>query len=580
MGEKGDKMKNNSSEFLKRRREQIEEEKRKEIAEEMAFAAKERTNDIKDAGRSCLPRRLATGYYEETNSWMHRFSDVRSDDNGFFILHDDNPDAWRMKEGDLLQDVALNETPYWIVSNNERFSEKRVDLEPFGPNPFLTGVGAGGAKIFPEDLKVLTGQYDEERLDDIHDLIRSGDATDIDQVSYALLGTVPTNFGPNGPQGGWYNAGDSWSNRGGRQGIKDRDIVIADAKILRHNGFLVSDAAIDGKIKVHEWNQFVSNPVGYFRDWDNIIPHDFEIFKERQMGIYKRRGLLKDKWRLESLSEGIDAIGLAGEIWIDSGCMKLGEIRDRRMAGEYGFSTENALKDMWRWYTFSSDQEDMENINNAMLMLNYPQSDVQARAAGRCMMYCLSSDDEEGDECYEALMKFLNKGQGNWLVNEYIIKFGEELGEDGVPLLIEATKLPDAVNRKYAYWGLTTIGHPIVQEAIFTEEHPEPLGAIVSAMVGSYGKKRKYLPGRHETYYLLEKLTGLLSPDESTIIRCQARDALASVIPLARRQGLEVERAVLEIKKYDKEIYKNPEYEKLGDNEWIDLTLERMLEVV
>lgn len=137
--------------FMEMRRAQLEAEEsakvRKALEEKLPGQ-----QEVEDGVGRVIPRDLATAYYEETNSWMHRFADVRRDDKGFYILHEDNPDAWRMKEGDLVQDVALSQVPYWQVESNEHFREKRVSLKPFGSNPFLTGIGAGLLSTNPHHL--------------------------------------------------------------------------------------------------------------------------------------------------------------------------------------------------------------------------------------------------------------------------------------------------------------------------------------------------------------------------------------------------------------------------------------------
>jgi hypothetical protein len=569
-------MRRNSSDFMKRRAAMLEEEAKEKVVEKMAEVAQEGFgDDVKDSGRESLPRELATAYYEQTSSWMHRFSDVRSDKKGFFILHDDNPDAWRMKKGDLLQDVALNQDPYWIVVDNDRFGEKRVDIDPFGNNPFLTGVGAGGAKIYPEDMKVLTGDYDIERIELIRDFIREGKATSIDQVSYMLLGTVPTNFGPNGPQGGWYNAGDSFSNRAGRQGIRGQDVVIADAKILIHNGFFVSEYALSGAISAYQWTKFVESPVGFFRDWRDTIPYDFDAFRELSMDYYERRGLLKDDYRRRELPKRIDRHIRAAIIWNQSGGMSYDEIE----SSSYDYDIKRFLEEFLNWEIFSTIYEDPYDIDNAITMLQHKQSDIQARASGRCMMCFNSSYGSVAEKCYEALVDFIDSKKGHWLVNEHIINFAKDLGDEGTDILLAAANLPDAENRKYAYWGLSNLGHRAIRDAIFTEDNPVALGAIVSAMVGSYGKKRKYSPGRHETYFLIEKLIPLLDPSESVITRFNAKEALSNIMMLAIKQELDVSEARKAIVDYDKEIRRNPE-DRLDDEEWIDLTLSKMLDTV
>src|SRR3990167_888236 len=147
-------------------------------------------------------RKFREAVQEKAGIWMHRFSDIRKDDQGFFILKQDNPAGNEMSPGHLLADYAINLTPYWKVTSTK---DNRINLEPIGSNPFLTGIGAGGAKLNQYDFEVFTGKAEKERIERIQKLISDGKAT-IDDVKYLLDGTVPVNMGPNGAQGGWYNS--------------------------------------------------------------------------------------------------------------------------------------------------------------------------------------------------------------------------------------------------------------------------------------------------------------------------------------------------------------------------------------
>ena len=564
--------------FMERRRGQLEDEERTRVREALDGVVPDQ-DAMDEASRPALPRKLAGDYYDVTSSWMHRFSEVRRDDRGFHILHGDNPDAWRMKEGDLLQDAALNQMPYWQVSANEHFREKRVSLIPFGSNPFLTGIGAGGARITMEDIKVITGEYEEEKVRMIWEAFESGKIKNISSVAYVLLGTVGVNFGPNGPQGGWYNPSDTYSNRGGRKGMTAEEIVVADAETLQKMGFLVSDAIFDGQVSPYDWGNFVSNTVGYFKDWSETPPADTEIFKQRRLDEYRSRGLLDDEQRRESLTLSLDSWDYAITLWLDEGGFTPDEVEGydyREFLVESGMDNEitsdvhRRLKGMAKWQAYSTHEEDPSNIANAIMLLGYPQDDVQMRAVGRCLMHLASADDKYVVQCYAALLRFLEDGHGYWLVNEAIILFFSYFMPDPQPLIV-ASKLPDGTNRKYAYWGLAALKDPYINQAIFTEDNSEALGSIVSALVSN-----DFLPGRHETYFLKEKLMGALQ-SESTITRFHARDGLATLVRLLRKQELEWEDASDAIREYDDgvRLKRNPS-DGLSDEEWIGLTLDHM----
>lgn len=527
--------------------------------------------------RPALPREMATKYYEKTNSWMHPFSGVRKDELGFFILHEDNPDGWRMKPGDLIQDVTLSEIPYWQVKKNNH-QEKAVYLEPIGPNPFITGVGAGGAKITKKDIRVLTGEYEEERVQAIWDALDSGEIKNVSDVAYLLMGTVGVNFGPNGPQGGWYNPHDTMSNRGGRKGLSVEEIIIADAKTLSDLGFIISDEILNGNIDDYEWEQFISNSVGYFADWSETPPADTEIYKQRSLDDYRRRNLLDDEWRRDSLTKDLDAWEYAIELWIEVGGIDfdgLEKYNSEKISESLGidrgfaYKIERHLKGMCKWSAFSTHTEDPSVITNAIALIDHPQADICTRAVSRCLMHLMSAYDQDVDSCYAALVRFLDEGKGNWLTNEKIILFFTHVIQNPQPLIV-ATKLPAGVNRKYAYWGLTTLRDDYVNKAVFTETDPEALGAIVSAFVYN-----GYMPGRHETYYLKEKLLEAIKSDE-LITRYQSRDALANLYPLLRKQGLEWEDAYRAVKEYDERIRNNP----VSDFEWIEITRRHMWEKI
>jgi len=553
--------------FMERRQAQLETEHEKAMRQAMEEATGRLAGPDPEEMPGSLPGRdLATAYYEKTSSWMHRFSDVRSDNMGFYLLHEDNPDAWRMKPGDLIQDVAVNAQPYWEVEENDRFETKRVSLRPIGPNPFVTGVGAGGAKIYSQDIKVLTGEYEQDRVDAIARLIESNEYKDINDVSYILLGTVAVNFGPNGPQGGWYNADDR-SSRGSRRGMNPIDIVKADARTLKDLGFAISSMALNGEIDSYEWTKFICNPPAFFTDWRDTPPYDTEIYSRRMTEYYGSQGLLDDEWRRNNLLEEVNLWDQVIDLWDKSDGLTYEEIRG------HGYKLEHKLMGVWKFLVFSTPDEDPLNIENAILMLNHRQSDIQARAVSRCIMHMHSADDESVEAVYQAIRRFIKSGHGYWLVNEQIIRDAEVRGD--AELLIEAAHLPDGTNRKYAYWGLINLRHPYVKEAVYVEDDPEALSAIASALC-----KHLFLPGRAETYFMLERLTDMMSADRGTFNRAMARDGLICSVRLAWKQDLDTEAAEKALKDFEEEGKRRNPGDDLHDLEWVETVVSRMKEVV
>jgi len=190
-------------------------------------------------------------------AWMHPFAQVHKDEDGFFILKSENPAGNKIRIGDLISDYAINLNPYWSVKS---IKGNRINLEPIGQNPFKTGVGAGGAKITSYDIDIFSGKYEEERRAKALASLNSGNA-DIDDVKYLLLGTVPTQMGPNGAQGGWYNPSDTYSNRGGKLRLSSQQIIQQDAQQLKDWGFKVPKKALDGTIDKNVWSNWIEgNP--------------------------------------------------------------------------------------------------------------------------------------------------------------------------------------------------------------------------------------------------------------------------------------------------------------------------------
>ncbi len=163
-----------------------------------------------------------------------------------------------LQNGDMVEDSVASSVPYWRIGWVDA-NIGRVYVEPIEPNPFLNNVGAGGKELNEHDYEVHSGDYEKKKVDEYLDLVRSGKYSDIRDITYLLKGTVPVNFGPNGAQGGWYNASDVRSNRGGQQNIDAKTIMMNDAKTIQQKLKLdVPPAALSGEMSPREWTDFVN----------------------------------------------------------------------------------------------------------------------------------------------------------------------------------------------------------------------------------------------------------------------------------------------------------------------------------
>lgn len=177
-----------------------------------------------------------------------------------------------VQNGDSVADSQLNMTPYWKVTWVDP-QAGRVYVDPVEPNPFISGVGAGGKQIDEHDYDVFSGEHEKKRTNQVLDDIRNGHVSDYRDVAYLLKGTVPTQMGPNGAQGGWYNAEDLRSNRGGQQGMTFQQIMMADAKALQKLGFPVPPKALDGTMEPQVWQGMMSSSdMGYKKTEDAYFP--------------------------------------------------------------------------------------------------------------------------------------------------------------------------------------------------------------------------------------------------------------------------------------------------------------------
>lgn len=485
----------------------------------------------KSLGALPLSTKLATEFHETTSSWMHKFSDVRKDERGFYILREDNPDGWRMKSDDLIADVAMNTTPYWKVLAND---QERVDLEPIGPNPLLTGVGAGGYVFRASDFKVLTGEYERERVGKIIERLESGDPLQIFDVKYLLLGTVPLNFGPNGPQGGWYNPGDTYSNRAER-GMKSEDIVRADATTLSHMGFDIPNAAMDGEIKPDLWGQFIESPAQMFSDWLEVEPVDLDTFFARYVKAP----------------------------WITEGRRDPDEIVD-------GMKSYFKRVDRSRWTLFQVSGEDEWSLAEA---LRHPQEEVQMRAVSRALMHEMSSPGP-AIGVLDDLHRFVVEAQGSLTVYDRLL---EVLGnyfsaESAVPILLAGTELENGYLRARAYSGLARQRYKRLTRFVFKEKDGEALKSLASGLLD-----QGYLPGRDVVEHLLVTFAHILR-DGSVYTRYYASDGIKNLLRLAHKQGLDTTEVEEALDEYEASVRHNPDDEPTwaDDAAWLAVTEEMM----
>jgi len=242
---------------------------------------------------------LGDKIFKSNGVWLYPFKEVKKDvTEGWYIDWFNNPgsinDIENVSISDKVADFSLNMTPYWEI-NGINSSSGKIYLTPIEPNPFITGVGAGGATITDLDLKVHTGEYERERVDGVLDIINKKLYSSPSDIAYILQGTVPINFGPNGSQGGWYSVNDIRNNRGGENGLDAKRIMMSDAMTLQKMGFLVPQNALDGSLNTRKWDSFVSGTdeadidlQAEGEDYDSVITSKAYLLKAVEPKIKER----------------------------------------------------------------------------------------------------------------------------------------------------------------------------------------------------------------------------------------------------------------------------------------------------
>ncbi len=233
--------------------------------------------------------------FKATNQWRIPFKLFRIDPSGFWYLPVSSTALSEVMEpGQEISDRSMhgdNAPVYWIV---EKIEDDKVYVKPVGSNPFAkTGddgeiVGAGGKRIDEHDIDVLSGDYERNRLNQIKQKVLEGNPT-IDDISYALMGTCPLHFGPNGAQGGWYSAKDTRNNRGGRRGMSPEEVMRKDVEIISNLGIRLPKKALSGEMGVSDWEEYVKG-YHYYSGYTSasgdrrpIIETEFDVEGEDSM---------------------------------------------------------------------------------------------------------------------------------------------------------------------------------------------------------------------------------------------------------------------------------------------------------
>lgn len=434
------------SERLKQKKENDEQQSLKQQLQDATPQIEELTQPDELSVRR--EQKFLTEVEDKAGIWMHRFSDVRKDDQGYFILKSDNPAGSKMRVGDQLADHALNMTPYWSISS---IDGDRVNLTPIGSNPLKTGVGAGGAKITKHDIDVYTGDYERKRVQKINESIDAG-TLDIDTIKYILLGTVPVNFGPNGAQGGWYSATDTYSNRGGRKGMSDKEIMMSDAQTLKDHGIPVPVKALDGTMDPHDWGSWVegngSNTSYIPKNIDKYVDFHRQM-TEKGKYRYDDSGIrdLYHKYSPEKLDEYFDVMladvaKLSAEEWKSKYPYIDQNTKSVMQMYEWGQRKQEKAKKEAIEYLTEGESEELESILKNVFS-------KERRVANRNVAMLIEMCKEDMSYA-KYLHDIINLGgASDYLANEQIIKFFNLVDDiDGLKLCVQ--KLKDSDNQRYA----------------------------------------------------------------------------------------------------------------------------------
>ena len=427
-------------------------------------------------------RKTQTELQQKSGVWMHRFSDVRKDEHGFYILKEDNPAGNRMVPGHLLADHAINQTPYWSVTE---IVDNKIYLKPIGKNPFVSGVGAGGAKLTDFDVSVFTGENERKRLESIQKKLDDGTAT-IDNVTYLLDGTVATRMGPNGAEGGWYSSTDSTSNRGGRKGMTPEQIMMSDAQKLKDWGFTgVPGLALKGTLEVRDWDKWVD---GNGESQTDYVPKNLDRYvdfhrKMTEKGIwnYDDDALqkLRNKYSVEAENKKweekiSDFSNLSKEEFKEKHGYNFDSLQQ---IVEYGQrSVEKVKKLLENQQPYLSEGEDSSEES---VLKNIFHKERRVAIRNTIQLINMAKEDESYIKYMHDLFKL---GGTDWYANEKVINFLEQVQDiDGLKLAAE--NLKDQTNLRYAYTALIRLGE---SEYVISKVDGETPFEALSSVIYNY----------------------------------------------------------------------------------------------
>ena len=412
-----------------------------------------------------------------------RFSDVRrAPDDRWFADLGENPQMAGAKSGDWVPDavsMARTPRPYWVVSAVEG---NIVWLDPVGWNPLVTGVGAGGKPIDEHDLLVLSGGYEEQATRRAAQTLRDGTAT-INSVKYLLAGTCPVNFGPNGAQGGWYNAHDTMMNRGGRTGMTAEQIMVHDARTLVGWGLVAPTGALQNDLPVDVWIRWVEGPE---TDMDRATCPDPVAWLAFAREMTRKRFYRYDRARLAEEAHHMDRAAL--KRYLDR------VIRDFVREPAFWQRTNpylpRTLLELVEWgmrclkrqaaaiarqRSLDIPGEDSSDPASIRRHLHHPERRVSVRnavlAVHRAALETVRPEKFAGWRT--TLLDWMRWGKSDWLGYEQAIKHFALL--EDIEALHVAVSLPDPTNRHYALSPLVRLDPEGARPRVLAEEHPEAL---------------------------------------------------------------------------------------------------------
>lgn len=425
------------------------------------------------------------------------FPDVHKDGRGYWTAPAALPGILVGTEIGDPSDAAVVPRTYWRVV---AIAPERIDLAPIPPNPLVTGRGAGGATITDHDLQVLSGAYESRRIARIREKEARGEAS-IDDLTYLLLGTVPTQMGPNGAQGGWYNPSDTRATRGGRQGLTPQQVSEHDARWLHRRGYAVPALALTDPfgLSVDEWDAFIKGPV---RDFPIELSPEPELYIEwlRQMSEPGGRFSYSE----DSLAERLRRSRPESlKLWLDTelqsylddpAAWRSENYRDYvKNLGDFAdwaaYQANDASRRRNEWLVVQIPGEDLLGapFESVSRHLYHPERRVSVRnAAALAHMLILEQMDSRAAGYWRELaLAWLVWGGADYLAYEQLLNTALYL--EDIELLVAALDLPEADNRRKVIDNLVALGQlDQARQAAARDDEPEVLRALLSAV--AYGK--------------------------------------------------------------------------------------------